>query len=63
MAFGEVGDLLEQKVHRNFKPRSPGSVKEKNVSLFIKGRIMVVFVDLSRNGLVTYNSTPEMSPG
>lgn len=33
MAFGEVGDLLEQKVDGNFKPRSSGRAQRSDDEL------------------------------
>jgi hypothetical protein len=60
MAFGEVGGLLEQKVHRDFKPRCSRRYQEAEVSLGIRGRTIVVSVG---SGLIdTYNSTPEIEP-
>lgn len=65
MTFGEVGDLLEQEVHCYFEPSSSSGAQREECELGgFKGQKEYGCIHrLLTDGLVTYNSTPEMSSG
>lgn len=62
MTFGEVGNLLQQKVHRNFEPRSSGRIQRKDCKLVDERQNYGAIHGRLSDELVTYNSTPERSP-
>lgn len=65
MTFRKVGDLLEQKVYCDFKPSSSSGAQREGCELgFHRGRENgFVIMGFLFDGLVTYSSTPELSPG
>lgn len=62
MAFGEVGDLLEQKVDGNLEPRSSGRAQKSDGQLAYQ--VLNGHDPLGRlsDGPAAYNSTPETRP-
>lgn len=64
MTFGEVGDLLEQKVHCDFEPSSSSGAQRGECELGLQRQKEYGGIHgLLSDGLWTYNSTPEMSLG